>query len=474
MHVLQSVHEGFCYMSATTAMENSTISHEVRARIPLILLVGRTNVGKSTLFNRLSSKTKSIVMERDHVTRDYLSERISWGGVEFELVDTGGLEMKNQTNEIFEVVEKEVIELARRSTLIFFVCDVKTAVTEADIRIARFLHKLKRKVVLVVNKIDNRKSYNENIYSFFSLGFGEPISISAMHGDGISKVLDRIVEAYNSGPDNLTAVSKKEPDNPIYTVTIVGTPNVGKSSLVNLMLHKNRQIVSDKPGTTREAVATETVCLSDPICLVDTAGVRRKSRIEDPLEKLMAKSSLFALKSSQIVILVIDASQLKISHQELRLLELAYKNKKSIILVINKIDLLDNEEKIILRNDIKQYEFISKKVPTVYLSCKTGKNLQKLSAELCKAWRRRKIEIDSVEMEETLRNAFERKPIFSSGTRLRVSKVRQQKSSAAPTFVLHVNHPELFGESHISFVENLVRAKYDLKGCPITFIKKRG
>jgi len=434
---------------------------------PKVLLVGRTNVGKSTLFNRLADNAKSIVLEREGVTRDYLHEIINWDGKRFDLIDTGGLCFKKGLNSIHKGIQEKVLNLFEQATLILLVCDVKNGLSDQDKQIAKLAHKSKKPALLLINKIDSQKGYDENFVDFYSLGFKEMISISAIHGIGISELLEKIVQMI---PEEYEQTN--ETPQPEYKVAIIGKPNVGKSSLMNLLMEEERTIISDVAGTTREAISECTYCFENLIQLTDTAGVRRKSKIDDNLETLMVKSSLNAIKNSDIVILMVDASQLQLSHQELRLLFYAVEQKKSILIVFNKTDLLSYEEKQMLKYNLEEYDFILNKVPTLMVSCKNKKNMHKIYPELEKSWQRRNQKFNSIEIDELIKEQLNKKPLYHKRVLLKLLKIKHVPTTI-PMFQIHVNFPEWFGQTQLGFIENILRQNYDLKGTPVVFAKRR-
>lgn len=428
---------------------------------PKILLVGRTNVGKSTIFNRLVQEKKSIVFEREGVTRDYIQETITWNDKTFDLIDTGGLVFGRHVDDIQKKVQEKVMPLLEQASLILFVCDAKNGLVGEDTIIARALHKSKRPVIVLLNKADNQPKLEENTPDFYQLGFPEMLPTSAIHGIGIGTLLNRIV-------DHVGDPLEGELEKPQYKVVIVGKPNAGKSSLMNLLIKQERSIVSDIAGTTREAIESNIYHCSDLIQMVDTAGVRKKRNVTDELETLMVKSSMEAVRTADIVIMMIDASQGKISDQELKLLFYAYEQKKIMLILFNKSDLLDEYTRQTLEQSMEKYNFILKKVPQLWTSCLTMRNINKILNEIKTLWERCKQEFNSTEVNEIVQNELAHKPLYRAGNALRLFKIRVIKG-AIPTFVLHVNHPAWFGESELACIENIVRKHFDLRGCPIQF-----
>lgn len=431
---------------------------------PTVVLVGRTNVGKSTIFNRLVGEKKSITLDQEGVTRDYLEETITWDNKNFTVVDTGGLAFKSNLAGIEKLVQEKGLSLVEKAGIILFVCDIKTGVIQEDLHIAKMLHKTKKPVVLLINKCDNRNALVENEPDFLKLGFKDMILISGIHGTGMSSLLEKIIEEL---PESTEEIEK-----PSYKIVIIGKPNVGKSSLMNLLIQAERSIVSNIAGTTREAVSETIFYLSDLIQVTDTAGVRKKSSINESLETLMAKSSLQSIRQANVVVLMVDASQGAISDQELKLLFYAYELKKPLIVIFNKTDLLDDYTRMQLKDDLDRYDFILKKLPVLHISCLTKKNVNKILLEVKSLVERCTTQINSSEINETIKGELERKPLYHNRTLLRVFKIRAVVDAEIPTFILHVNHPTWFGPTQIGFIENTIRQHYNLKGCPMEFIIK--
>lgn len=446
-------------------MDNEIIKMITKKHVtyPKVLIVGRTNVGKSTLFNRISNDNKSIVFERSGVTRDYISEEVTWNEKTFNLVDTGGMSFQRGTNEIDKLVQEKVNQQLKKAALLLFVVDVKSGVTQEDIHIAQLLHKSQKPVVLIINKIDNSNAAQDNLHEFYTLGFKDIINISSLHGVGIGSLLDFIVHAIPNPSDT-------EPEKPQFKIAIIGKPNVGKSSLMNVLTMSERSIVSDVAGTTREALSELVYHANDLIQITDTAGVRRKASIDDDLEKLMVKSTMQTVRDADIVILMIDASEGTISDQELKLLFYALEEKKPLILIYNKTDLLKGDEytRGQLRYNLEKYEFVLKKIPQIEVSCLSKKNVHKIMEHVQKIIERCKQPFNSTQVDELVKGRLASTPLYHKKQILRLFKIRHVVAPI-PTFVLHVNYPEWFGDSQLAFIENILRANYDLKGIPVRF-----
>lgn len=438
----------------------------LKKKLPTVLLVGRMNVGKSTLFNRLAEEKKSIVFARSGVTRDALTATVSWNKKSFALVDTGGMTFKRHTDSIQHQVQKRVLELMTEGDMILFVCDGKDGLTAEDRDIARLVHRAKKPSMLLINKSDNANRLDETFHEFYQLGFKNIITISSIHGTGISDLLDEVITQLPEA--KMIEVEEEEP----YNIVIIGKPNVGKSSLMNLLTKQERSIVSDIAGTTREAVSETVKYHGNTIQLIDTAGVRRKRRVNDDLEELMVKSSLEAIRTTDTVIVVIDASQGVISDQELKLLFYAYEERKNILVVFNKCDLVDEASEYGLKFSLEEYHFIFKKIPTLYISCMTKKNVGKIFKELDAIHTRAQQQINSSEVNELVQEALKRKPLYHNRMPLKLFKIRSVPGKI-PSFVLHVNHPDWFDDAALGCIENILRNKYDFKGCPIQLMTRK-
>ncbi|MBU1008128.1 ribosome biogenesis GTPase Der [Candidatus Dependentiae bacterium] len=439
----------------------------MKKNFPKVAIIGRTNVGKSTLFNRLTRTKASIVFEREEVTRDYIHNIISWNDKNFDLIDTGGLPLTKTADAILEEVKQSVLEIIDKADLILFVCDGKNGLIEQDRQLAKMLHQSKKPVFLLINKADNTRVFEEHAYEFQSLGFKQVFHVSALHGTGMRELLDAIAE-------NVETVTEVPAEEPVYSVAILGKPNVGKSSLLNLLLNEQRVIVSDVAGTTRESISETLTFHRDLIQITDTPGVRRKKNVEDLLEQIMVKNSLNTLRNATIILMMIDSTDGHLSDQELKLLFYAHENGKSIILLLNKTDILEQEQKDRLKYDMLRYEFFLKKIPILWVSCKTEKNIGHIFKQIKKARERRLQTFDETKINEIIKEAFIRKPMYHKTQLLKVLHVKPIKTQdGTPTFVLYVNYPEWFGPTQLGFVENQLRRHYDLVGCPVQLIRQK-
>ena len=435
--------------------------------LPKVVLVGRMNVGKSTLFNRLSEKVKSITLDYAGVTRDFLTDTVSWKDTQFEIIDSGGISLRKSEDEITERVRNIGLSLVKKADIIVFMVDGTAGITQEEQELATFLHKQKKPILLVVNKAD-AKATHERLYEFYQLGFDNLYPISALHGTGIAELLEVLVELVRQAKPE--AVEEK----PKFIITILGKPNVGKSSLMNLLLKEERALVSQEAGTTREAITESISFYKQPIAITDTPGIRRKRGIKETLETLMVKTAFRAVERADIVLLMIDGSEAKISDQELKLAFYVFeKQYKGLIFLINKDDIMEDINRQDLAYDMEYYEFFLKKVPQLFISCKLGTNIGKILPLVDTVWQRCSQKFDDQELTMFFKEALYAKPLYSHGKLLRFFKAKQIKT-APITIILFVNHPEWFGQSQWGYLENLLRKKVNLKGAPIKWIVRKG
>lgn len=428
-----------------------------------VVIVGRVNVGKSTLFNRISRSVKSITLDYEGVTRDFIKEEISWKHALFDLIDSGGIHLRKSQDPLFEKVRQKVLELVEMADVILFMVDGIVGALPEEKEIARYLHKIGKPVVLVVNKIDSKK-VEEHLHEFDRLGFSQVILISAEHGKGIADLLDATV---SSLPEHIS--HKPEPE-PLYRVMLLGRPNVGKSSLMNALLKQERALVSEIPGTTREALSEQIMFYKEAIEITDTPGIRRKRAISGELEPLMVKSAFQALKKSDIILLLIEGASHTIVDQELKLAFYAFSaHYKALILLINKQDLMTEVSEKDLEHSFEAYQVFMKKIPVLMISCKTGKNVGRVMPLIQKVWLRHSQTFDDAELTRLFISNLTKKPLYAKTKLLKVYKVHQLRS-APITIELKVNEPDWFGESQLAFFENLLRSEYDMIGVPVKFV----
>lgn len=429
-----------------------------------VVVVGRANVGKSTLFNRLSTNVKSLILDYVGVTRDFLRDTISWKGRTFELIDTGGIQLTKSQDPLTEQVRLRALEMLNEASVVLFVCDASVGITVEDQSIAKVIHKLGKPTLLLLNKCDV-KIAQENILNFERLGFKDIVEISAQHGTGTGYLLEEVL-------DRIPAETPQDEEAPEFNITLLGKPNVGKSSLMNALMNEERTLVADIPGTTREAVSDKIAFYKETIRVTDTAGVRRSRSVDETIEQMMVKSSLQAVRDADIVLLLIDCDETKLSQQELKLASFVFETGKVLILVKNKQDLLDDAKKAQWTFNLEPYEYLLKKLETITISCKTGHNVGKLLPLITKLWKRYQFHISMSEVTTLFKNTLERTPLIRNTQRLKVYSAKQV-ADKPPTIRLNVNEAQWFESSQLSFFENLLRKNYDLRGVPIKFIVRQ-
>lgn len=429
---------------------------------PAVVLVGRTNVGKSTLFNRLSSSVKSLTLDLPGVTRDLVKDTVEWQGKKFELIDTGGISLRKTNDELAEKVREQVLKIIEDARIILLVVDGSVGITEEDRHIASLLHTLKSQVFVIFNKSDCHQA-QEHFYEVSSLGFKDVFLVSAAHGRGVDELLDALVV-------NIPGKTAKEDTKAKYRIMLLGRPNVGKSSLMNCLLHYERSIVSNQPGTTREPITESIAFYKESLALTDTPGIRRKRAIDTELETMMIKSAFQSLKDTDIVALLIDATEKGLVDQDLKLAYYAFQEQyKALVLIVNKYDLVTSQDQESLDQSFEAYRHLVKKVPVLRVSCKTGKNIGKLLPTFEEVWERYTREFTESELTTLFLTALRDRPLVQTKQFLKIKRVYQVKK-APPTIVLEVYNTTLWRPSHVSFFENLMRKEYDLKGVPIRFL----
>jgi len=429
---------------------------------PIVALIGRPNVGKSTLFNYLIGERKAIVEDTPGVTRDRIYGNTTWRGKEFTIIDTGGIEEKtgDVISEQIKIQSEIAIEMA---DLVLFITDVKQGITPDDREIALMLKKSKKKTILVCNKVDDFQKFANEMYEFYNLGMGEPEPISAANCKGIGDLLDKVYE-------ELPEIKEEEDDDSIK-VAVIGKPNVGKSSLINKILGENRLIVSNIAGTTRDAIDSKFENNYGKYVFIDTAGIRKHNKIEEDIEKYSIIRSKVAIERADVCILMIDANQ-GVTEQDTKIAGVAYESGKGIIIAINKWDEYEKENGTVEEYKKQVYNKLSylNYAPIVFISAKTGQRVDKLFGlinEINENTRRR---ISTSLLNNVLAEAVSIvQPPTDKGRRLKVLYITQV-SIQPPTFIIFTNSKKLFHFSYERYIVNKLREEFNFNGTPIRII----
>jgi GTP-binding protein len=419
------------------------------------------NVGKSTLFNRLASDAHTIAFDTPGVTRDVVFDTTSWKNHPFVLVDTGGIRITKTNDPIEQEVRKKAWDALDNADVVLFMVDGSIGLMPEDRDIAKSIRRKNKKVLLVINKTDYARA-KEHIDEGLSLGF-PTYSISATHGRGVTELMDAVLAHIEHIEPTVIA-------DHAYRVAIIGKPNVGKSSLMNQLLKKERSIVADMPGTTREAVSDFVTFYQEDIKITDTPGIRRKRGVTQPLEQLMVKSALRAIDAAHIVVLVIDGSQGQLSDQELKLAFYAFEEKhKAVIILFNKHDLVTDEHKAMLEHQSALYDRLLDKVALLSISCKTGKNVGKVMPLIHEVWQRMQLQIPDHELTMFFNELLTKRPLYKNKQALVFNRAKQIKI-APITIQLTVGHPPYWEKTQLGFLDNQLRTQYTLNGVPIVFV----
>ena len=432
---------------------------------PIVAVVGRPNVGKSTLFNSLCGQQISIVQDTPGVTRDRIYAEVSWLNHNFTLIDTGGIEP--DTGDIILSQMREQAEIAiETADVIIFMTDVKQGLVDSDSKVADMLRRSHKPVILVVNKVDSFEKMMPDVYEFYNLGIGEPFPISAVNKLGFGEVLDEVVSHFPEGSD-----TDEEDDRP--KVAIIGKPNVGKSSIINKLVGKNRVIVSDIAGTTRDAIDTAIKYNGKEYVFIDTAGLRRKSKIKEDLERFSIIRTVAAVERADIAILVIDATE-GVTEQDAKIAGIAHERGKGIIIAVNKWDDIEKNDKTIYEftNKIKDTLAFMSYAEIIFVSAKTGQRLNKIYELVDHIVDAQTMRIPTGVLNEILTEAVAMKqPPSDKGKRLKIYYMTQV-SVKPPTFVMFVNDVALTHFSYTRYIENRIRESFGFRGTSIRFINR--
>lgn len=433
----------------------------------ILAIVGRPNVGKSTLFNTLAGEKISIVEDHPGVTRDRIYADVTWLNHSFSMIDTGGIEMDSKDKMLKHMREQADIAIDTADVILFLV-DVRQGLVDADFKVADMLRKSGKPVILVVNKVDNFEKYMPDVYEFYNLGIGDPHPISAASKLGIGDMLDAVMELFD-----LEKIEEEEDDRP--KIAIVGKPNAGKSSLINSLLGENRVIVSDVAGTTKRAIDTEIVYNGTEYVFIDTAGLRRKSKIKENIERYSIIRTVAAIERSDVVILMIDATE-GVSEQDAKIAGIAHDRGRGLIIAVNKWDAIEKDNHTVKEYTKKVRDILSF-VPyaeIIFISALTGQRTKKIFDLLETVIENHAMRIQTGVLNEILMEAVAlQQPPSDKGKRLKLFYMTQV-STKPPTFVLFVNKKELMHFSYQRYIENRIRDTFGFMGTPIRiFIRER-
>lgn len=435
---------------------------------PLVAIVGRPNVGKSMLFNKLVGQRLSIVEDTPGVTRDRLYAPCEWCGRKFNLVDTGGIE-PGTDSEILQFMRQQAEIAIQNATVIVFLCDIQTGLTASDHEVASLLLKSGKPVVLAVNKMDQTGPTNPDIYEFYNLGLGDPVAVSAVHGHGTGDLLDECLRYF-------PAQDEEDDDDEVIKVAIIGKPNVGKSSLVNRILGEERVIVSDVAGTTRDAVDNYFENTKGKYLLIDTAGMRKKSKVDDRVEKFSVLRATMAIERADVCLILIDANE-GVTEQDTKVAGLAHEAGKACIIVVNKWDAVEKDDKTMDRmcKDVRRDLAYMDYAPVLFLSALTGARVDKLFDAINDVANQAAMRITTGMLNDVLADATARvQPPTDKGRSLKVYYITQV-GIKPPHFVIFCNDRELFHFSYRRYLENQIRATFGLEGTPIHItIRQKG
>ena len=435
---------------------------------PLVAIVGRPNVGKSMLFNKLTGQRLSIVEDTPGVTRDRLYAQAEWRGRTFDLVDTGGIE-PGTDNQILSFMREQAEIAIASATVIVFVCDIKTGLTAADQEVAGMLQRSGKPVVLAVNKMDATGRTDPDIYEFYNLGLGDPLPISAVHGHGTGDLLD---ECFRYFPPE----TQEEEEDDLIKVAIIGKPNAGKSSLVNRILGQERVIVSDIAGTTRDAVDSYFENGDGKFLIIDTAGMRKKARVDDRVEKFSVLRATMAIERSDVCVIMIDATE-GVTEQDTKVAGLAHAAGKACIIAVNKWDAVEKDGKTMKRmeEDVRRDLSYMTYAPVIFISALTGQRVDKLLALVVSVTNQAAMRIPTGVLNSVLADATARvQPPTDKGRRLKVYYMTQI-GVKPPHFIIFCNDARLFHFSYQRYLENQIRATFGLTGTPIKLtIRQKG
>ena len=432
--------------------------------MPIVAVVGRPNVGKSTLFNALAGEKISIVKDTPGITRDRIYADVTWLDMNFTLIDTGGIEPESQDIILSQMREQAQIAIDTADVIIFMV-DVRQGLVDTDAKVADMLRRSGKPIVLTVNKVDDYQKFMPDVYEFYNLGIGEPFPISSVNKLGLGELLDEVASYFDKN------LAKEEEDDDRIKVAIVGKPNVGKSSIINKLIGENRVIVSDIAGTTRDAVDTEVTYHGKEYVFIDTAGLRRKNKIKEELERYMIIRTVSAVERADIVVLVIDAAE-GVTEQDAKIAGIAHDRGKATIIAVNKWDIIEKNDKTVnqFTQKIRQILSFMSYAEITFISAVTGQRLFKLYELIDAVYENHAMRIATGVINEILTEAVAlQQPPSDKGKRLRLYYMTQV-AVKPPTFVIFVNDKELMHFSYTRYIENQIREAFGFRGTPLKFI----
>ena len=432
---------------------------------PIVAIIGKPNVGKSTFFNYLAGSRISIVEDTPGVTRDRVYAETNWRGRNFTLIDTGGIEPESEDIILSQMREQANLAISMADVIIFLT-DIRQGITAADKEIALMLKKSKKPIVLVCNKADNFDKDKQEAYEFYNLGLGDPYPISATNAIGIGDVLDKIYESFPPKTEG-------EEDDNIIKVAVIGKPNVGKSSLINNILGENRAIVSNIAGTTRDAIDTEFENEKGKYVLIDIAGVRKKSKVKESIEKFSIMRTLLAIERADVCLMMIDATE-GVTDQDAKIAGEAHEAGKGVIIVVNKWDAMEKETGTLEKYKKEVYEKLKylSYSPIIFISAKTGQRVHKLFDLINYVAEQNSMRISTSMLNQVINEAIAIvQPPTDKGKRLKIY-YGTQASTKPPTFVIFVNKKELFHFSYERYLVNQIRKEFGLEGTPVRIIAR--
>ena len=429
----------------------------------IVAVVGRPNVGKSTFFNKLTGERISIVDDTPGVTRDRISADVEWNGRELTLVDTGGIEPETKSELLRQMRAQAEMAIAAADVIIFLT-DLRTGVTDADREVATMLRRSKKPVLLAVNKVDTPGDLPADFYEFYSLGFGDPLPVSSIHGTGCGDVLDAVLA-------HLPETGEETPEEGVIRVAVIGKPNAGKSSLVNRITGKERVIVSDMPGTTRDAIDTPVENANGKYIFIDTAGIRRGAKIVDAIEKYSVLRARAAIERADVCLVMVDANE-GVTAQDERIAGLAHNAGKASVIVVNKWDSIEKDNDSVRKFEKDVYTALSYMTyaPLLFISAKTGQRVDKLFPLINAVYEQAGRRVTTGMLNDVLAGATARvQPPSDKGRRLKIYYMTQTGANP-PCFVVFVNNAGLFHFSYQRYIENCIRDAFGFAGTPIKLV----